>query len=94
VRIQLTQVYSQKSTRTTLPRSMSAVSGAEFTQRSTLKADTSLAALAAPAAMATPRNTKDRLAFMLRWRSWRSRACASLDEPPSATSDTRRETRR
>ena len=32
------QVYSQKSTSTTLPRSASGVSGGEFTQRSTLKA--------------------------------------------------------
>src|SRR5262245_8714214 len=43
------QVYSQKSTRTTLPRSISAVSGVEFTQRWTVTAGIALAALAAPA---------------------------------------------
>ena len=48
MRIQLTQVYSQKSTSTTLPRSASAVSGAEFTQRSALKAGSLLAAPARP----------------------------------------------
>src|SRR5262245_13912189 len=43
------QVYSQKSTRTTLPLSMAGVSGAAFTQRSTVKVGMSPAALAAPA---------------------------------------------
>src|SRR2546421_6153304 len=43
---------------------MSAVSGVEFTQRSTLKAGMSPAALAAPAPMATPRNTKGRMALI------------------------------
>ena len=40
------QVYSQKSTSTTLPRSASGVSGTEFTQRSALKAGSLPAALA------------------------------------------------
>src|SRR5262249_6339618 len=39
-------VYSQMSTRTTLPRSASAVSGGEFTQRSTLNAGNPTAAAA------------------------------------------------
>ena len=38
------QVYSQKSTSTTLPRSPAAVSGAEFTQRSGLNAGSLFAA--------------------------------------------------
>ena len=38
------QVYSQKSTSTTLPRNPSAVSGAEFTQRSALSAGSLFAA--------------------------------------------------
>src|SRR5262245_24085736 len=42
------QVYSQKSTSTILPRSMSPVRAVEFTQRSAVKAGKSSAALAAP----------------------------------------------
>src|SRR5689334_19790127 len=62
-------VYSQKSTRTTLPRSVSAVRGGEFTQRSTVNGGRSPAAPGdaaprAPAPKAAPSNTKGRLALM------------------------------
>src|SRR5262245_12439303 len=58
------QVYSQTSTRTTLPRSMSGVSAGEFTQRSTVKAGMSRVVPAAPAPIATARNTKGRMALI------------------------------
>ena len=54
------QVYSQKSTRTTLPRSASAVSGVEFTQRSTLKAGSLPAAPTTHDAATTPKNKRGR----------------------------------
>src|SRR5688572_30941748 len=52
------QVYSQMSTSTTLPRSPSGVSGAEFTQRSALSAGSRLAAPARhePATMLATRS--------------------------------------
>src|SRR5215813_15258579 len=46
VRIQLTHVYSQKSTSTTLPRSASAVSGGELTHRFGRRGGKLLAAVA------------------------------------------------
>src|SRR4051812_47381062 len=58
------QVYSQKSTRTTLPRSASAVSGVEFTQRCASRAGMSLAARAGPAAAVAPTKSKGMMAFI------------------------------
>src|SRR5262252_1496366 len=55
VRIQLTHVYSQKSTSTTFPRNASAVSGAEFTQRSAFSDGRLLAAVARDETATTPR---------------------------------------
>src|SRR4051794_30337432 len=77
VRIQLMQVYSQKSTRTTLPRSASAVSGAEFTQRSGLNAGSLFAAPAKLEPTTMPAKRNKRMALM-RWHSslrhWRSKS--------------------
>src|SRR5262245_9452173 len=63
------QVYSQKSTKTTLPRSMSAVRGVEFTQRSTSKAGMALVALAASASpdRPSPRRALPNLGPMTLW---------------------------
>src|SRR3954447_11627321 len=58
VRIQLTHVYSQKSTSTTFPRNASGVSGGEFTQRSAFNDGRWLAALARPDTATTPSRTK------------------------------------
>src|SRR5687768_4736461 len=76
VRIQLMQVYSQKSTRTTLPRSASAVSGAEFTQRSGLNAGSLFAAPAKLEPTTIPTKMSRRMALMrcdsrlqTQWRS-------------------------
>src|SRR4051794_38065726 len=63
VRIQLTQVYSQKSTSTTFPRNASGVSGGEFTHRSAFIDGRLLAALARHDAATTPSSTKGK-AFM------------------------------
>src|SRR6476646_10898952 len=60
VRIQLTQVYSQKSTSTTLPRRASDVSGGEFTHRSAFIDGRLLAALARQEAAMTPSQIKGR----------------------------------
>src|SRR3954469_24531834 len=78
VRIQLMQVYSQKSTRTTLPRSASAVSGAEFTQRSGLNAGSLFVAPAKlePTTMLAKMNKRMALMKMAlqRLRHWRSKS--------------------
>src|SRR5262245_13403470 len=57
VRIQLMQVYSQKSTSTTFPRNPSAVSGGELTHRCALNDGRLLAALARHDAATTPKHT-------------------------------------
>src|SRR5262245_21406707 len=58
VRIQLTHVYSLKSTSTTFPRSPSDVSGGELTHRSARNGGRLLAALARPEAATAPRLTR------------------------------------
>src|SRR4026207_410451 len=55
VRIQLTHVYSQKSTSTTFPRNPSEVSGGELTQRSARSGGRVLAALARHETAMAPR---------------------------------------
>src|SRR4051812_31842633 len=58
------QVYSQMSTSTTLPRSASGVSGAEFTQRSGLSAGSSVAAPARPEPAITTNNMNRNMVVM------------------------------
>src|SRR5688572_8485298 len=58
------QVYSQTSTSTTLPRSAAAVSGAEFTQRSTLKTGTLAVAPTRHEPATTPKNRSGRMVFI------------------------------
>src|SRR6476620_1315230 len=58
------QVYSQTSTRTTLPRNASAVSGVEFTQRSTLNGGNLPAAPTRHDAATSPKNNRGRTALM------------------------------
>src|SRR5688572_28622141 len=58
------QVYSQTSTSTTLPRSPAAVSGAEFTQRSAVKAGNLPAAPTRHEPARTPKNRSGRMVFI------------------------------
>src|SRR5262249_53089142 len=58
VRIQLTHVYSQKSTSTTFPRNPSEMSGGELTHRSARNGGRLLAALARHEAATAPRLTR------------------------------------
>src|SRR6266850_5868522 len=64
VRIQLMQVYSQKSTSTTFPRNASAVSGGELTHRCALNDGKLLAALARHEAAITPRHRIGRVSLI------------------------------
>src|SRR4051812_1218364 len=57
VRIQFTQVYSQKSTSTTFPRSATGVSAGEFTQRSAFSEGSVLSAITRHDAAAKPSST-------------------------------------
>src|SRR3954470_19668273 len=57
VRIQFTQVYSQKSTSTTFPRSATGVSAGEFTQRSACSEGKALSAITRHDAAAKPSST-------------------------------------
>src|SRR6266850_4343732 len=66
VRIQLTQVYSQKSTSTTFPRNASAVSGGELTHRCAFNDGKLLAALARHEAATTPRHSMGRVTLITR----------------------------
>src|SRR5262245_5427757 len=58
VRIQLTHVYSQKSTSTTFPRNASPVSDGELTHRAALSGGKLFAALARQEAATAPRQTR------------------------------------